>query len=64
MYEVPVIAQDRGGRAGHATVRVHLTDVNDNKPVFKVEEFKANVYSNASYGDLIVMVSNGTLYLT
>lgn len=36
---------------------VNITDVNDNKPIFSLEEFEAEIQEDAVVGDLIVMVS-------
>lgn len=44
-YRLKVRAQDGGAppKAANLTVMVHVMDVNDNKPVFEQEEYKAEV---------------------
>ncbi|KAG8579549.1 hypothetical protein GDO81_010938 [Engystomops pustulosus] len=40
---------------------VNITDVNDNKPIFSLEEYEAEIQEDAVVGDLIVMVSAADL---
>ncbi|XP_069825207.1 protocadherin Fat 2 [Dendropsophus ebraccatus] len=40
---------------------VNITDVNDNKPIFSLEEYEAEIREDAVVGDLIVMVSAADL---
>ncbi|XP_075972507.1 FAT atypical cadherin kugelei isoform X2 [Anticarsia gemmatalis] len=42
-WEVPVTASDGGGLLRHTVVRVRVTDVNDNAPVFPLREYRAAV---------------------
>lgn len=45
---VRVMARDGGGRAGFCTLRVILTDENDNMPCFSAPEYTVSVPANAS----------------
>ncbi|MFT7800284.1 protocadherin Fat 3-like [Arapaima gigas] len=45
-----VMASDRGGRACFCSVRVMLTDENDNSPRFKATEYRASVKSSVNKG--------------
>nr|CAD7395413.1 unnamed protein product [Timema poppensis] len=46
LYEVPVMATDKGGRSGFVMVRVKVLDENDNAPKFLLREYKATIHSN------------------
>ncbi|XP_017011514.2 protein dachsous [Drosophila takahashii] len=48
-YEFPVLATDRGGLSTTAMIKMQLTDVNDNRPVFYPREYNVSLreYSNA-----------------
>lgn len=56
LYEIPVMATDGGGRSGFLTVRVKVTDQNDNGPVFQLREYRANIYYNHSTSVSILKV--------
>ena len=56
VYELPVAAIDGGGRAGFVTVRVKIADDDDNKPLFKMKEYKAQIDADAPYDAQIVKV--------
>ncbi|XP_015437598.1 PREDICTED: protein dachsous [Dufourea novaeangliae] len=45
--EVPVIATDRGGLSTVAIVRVQVTDVNDNRPVFEPQKYNVTLKSDS-----------------
>nr|ALL98470.1 dachsous Ex isoform [Drosophila melanogaster] len=42
-YEFPVLATDRGGLSTTAMIKMQLTDVNDNRPVFYPREYKVSL---------------------
>ncbi|XP_076655070.1 dachsous cadherin-related 1 [Halictus rubicundus] len=45
--EIPVIATDRGGLSTVAIVRVQVTDVNDNSPVFEPQKYNVTLKSDS-----------------
>ncbi|XP_017474518.1 PREDICTED: protein dachsous-like isoform X2 [Rhagoletis zephyria] len=47
-YEFPVIAIDRGGLSTIARVKIQLTDVNDNRPVFYPPAYNVSLRETAS----------------
>jgi protocadherin Fat 1/2/3 len=55
-YEIPVTATDLGGRNGFATLKVKITDVNDNRPRFALKEYRANVRANLTAGSPVLAV--------
>ena len=57
VYELPVAAIDGGGRAGFVTVRVKIADDDDNKPLFKMKEYKAQINADAPFDAQIVKVN-------
>ena len=56
VFHVPVVATDGGGRAGHAVITVNVADQGDNRPQFKLREYKSNVYSNAPRNAFVLQV--------
>ncbi|KAH8413012.1 hypothetical protein KR009_007416 [Drosophila setifemur] len=42
-YEFPVLATDRGGLSTTAMIKMQLTDVNDNRPVFYPREYNVSL---------------------
>ncbi|XP_054003257.1 protein dachsous [Hylaeus anthracinus] len=46
--EIPVIATDRGGLSTVAIVRVQVTDVNDNRPVFEPRKYNVTLKNDSS----------------
>ncbi|XP_064539649.1 protein dachsous [Drosophila montana] len=42
-YEFPVLATDRGGLSTTAMIKLQLTDVNDNRPVFYPREYNVSL---------------------
>lgn len=50
MYEVLVSATDGGGLSDFMTVRVKVTDENDNFPKFLLKEYKVSIHSNLTTG--------------
>lgn len=55
-YSLTVEATDGGGRRAMATLNVHLTDVNDNKPAFEKPEYFAFVTENETTFDSPVTI--------
>ncbi|KAL1139415.1 hypothetical protein AAG570_006399 [Ranatra chinensis] len=49
-YEFPVIATDRGGLSTTAMVKIQLTDVNDNWPVFYPREYNVSLREGGGGG--------------
>ncbi|XP_067622961.1 protein dachsous [Eurosta solidaginis] len=47
-YEFPVIATDRGGLSTIARIKIQLTDINDNHPVFYPREYNVSLRETAS----------------
>ena len=56
MYELPILATDGGGKLDWATVRLMVTDVNDNAPVFQLPEYTTTVYANLSVNYVFLKV--------
>uniref|UniRef100_A0A336LSR0 CSON015170 protein n=1 Tax=Culicoides sonorensis TaxID=179676 RepID=A0A336LSR0_CULSO len=48
-YEFPVIATDRGGLSTTAVVKILLSDVNDNFPIFYPREYNVSLRENDAY---------------
>ncbi|KAI5739538.1 hypothetical protein M8J77_020494 [Diaphorina citri] len=46
VYEIPVIASDSGGRSGFATVRLRISDDNDNAPIFLLPQYRISIPSS------------------
>ncbi|XP_055386024.1 protein dachsous [Condylostylus longicornis] len=42
-YEFPVLATDRGGLSTTAMVKIQLTDINDNRPIFYPREYNVSL---------------------
>ncbi|KAG9491170.1 hypothetical protein GDO78_006506 [Eleutherodactylus coqui] len=53
---IKIMATDGGGRASFCTVKIILTDENDNAPVFIANEYLLSVQSNLSKGAPIIQV--------
>ena len=56
MLEFSVWATDGGHRSDHATVKLRLTDVNDNRPRFQLDQYRATVGPASSAGDVVCKV--------
>ncbi|XP_054721928.1 LOW QUALITY PROTEIN: fat-like cadherin-related tumor suppressor homolog [Uloborus diversus] len=56
LYEVPIAAFDGGGRPGYSTVRISVTNENDNAPQFTVSDYQAYVYENTTVGTTVLQV--------
>ncbi|XP_070426535.1 protocadherin Fat 2 [Equus przewalskii] len=53
---IKVMAQDGGGRVAFCTVKIILTDENDNPPQFKASEYTVSVQSNVSKDSPVIQV--------
>lgn len=42
-YEFPIIATDRGGLSTTAMIKIQVTDVNDNRPIFYPREYNVSL---------------------
>uniref|UniRef100_A0A3B4AML1 Uncharacterized protein n=1 Tax=Periophthalmus magnuspinnatus TaxID=409849 RepID=A0A3B4AML1_9GOBI len=51
-----VMALDGGGRASFCTVRVVLTDENDNAPRFRAVEYRMSIKANVAKGSLVTQI--------
>lgn len=51
-----VMAMDGGGRASFCSVRVMVTDENDNAPLFRAAEYRASIKSNIAIGTLVTQI--------
>lgn len=57
IHQFTVTASDGGGRLGFVTVRVKVTDDNDNSPVFALKEYKATIFGNLTLNAPIIKVT-------
>ncbi|KAG7213360.1 hypothetical protein KM043_002656 [Ampulex compressa] len=56
--EAPVIATDRGGLSTIAIVRVQVTDVNDNRPIFDPQSYNVTLKSDSPmHGPILRLVA-------
>ncbi|EPY88630.1 FAT tumor suppressor 2, partial [Camelus ferus] len=53
---IKVMAQDGGGRVAFCTVKIILTDENDNPPQFKASEYTVSIQSNISKDSPVIQV--------
>uniref|UniRef100_A0A1A9WW10 Cadherin domain-containing protein n=1 Tax=Glossina brevipalpis TaxID=37001 RepID=A0A1A9WW10_9MUSC len=49
-YEFPVIATDRGGLSTTAVLKIHLIDINDNRPIFYPSEYNVTLRESVVTG--------------
>ncbi|XP_061109179.1 protocadherin Fat 4 isoform X2 [Conger conger] len=58
-HELKVIATDGGwiAKTGYATVTIHVTDVNDNPPIFDPEEYFPTIQENVPSGTNLVRMN-------
>ncbi|KAG8191614.1 hypothetical protein JTE90_018546 [Oedothorax gibbosus] len=56
LYEVPIAAFDGGGRPGYSSVRISVTNENDNAPSFTVADYRAYVYETTTVGTTVLQV--------
>lgn len=54
IYELPIVATDKGGKSGFQTLRVKIVDENDNAPVFLLKEYKATIHANLSLNSVFL----------
>ncbi|KAI8034953.1 hypothetical protein M5D96_012300 [Drosophila gunungcola] len=47
-YEFPVLATDRGGLSTTAVIKMQLTDINDNRPVFYPREYNVSLRESSN----------------
>lgn len=59
MYDVKVIARDRGepSLSTKTNIQIRILDENDNSPVFDPRQYSASVAENASIGTMVLKVS-------
>ncbi|XP_054424121.1 protocadherin Fat 2 isoform X1 [Pteronotus mesoamericanus] len=53
---IKVMAQDGGGKVDFCTVKIILTDENDNAPQFKASEYTVSIQSNVSKDSPVIQV--------
>uniref|UniRef100_A0A8C0H1Q3 FAT atypical cadherin 2 n=1 Tax=Chelonoidis abingdonii TaxID=106734 RepID=A0A8C0H1Q3_CHEAB len=53
---IKVMAKDGGGKVAFCTVKIILTDENDNPPQFKASEYILSIQSNVSKGSPVIQV--------
>ncbi|XP_042309716.1 protocadherin Fat 2 [Sceloporus undulatus] len=53
---IKIMAKDGGGKVAFCTVKIILTDENDNPPQFKASEYILSVQSNVSKGSPVIQV--------
>uniref|UniRef100_A0A672QBL2 FAT atypical cadherin 2 n=1 Tax=Sinocyclocheilus grahami TaxID=75366 RepID=A0A672QBL2_SINGR len=53
---IKVMAKDGGGRVGFCTVKIILTDENDNAPQFKASEYQVSIQSTVNKGSPVIQI--------
>ncbi|XP_019361654.1 PREDICTED: protocadherin Fat 2 isoform X1 [Gavialis gangeticus] len=53
---IKIMAKDGGGKVAFCTVKIILTDENDNPPQFKASEYTLSIQSNVSKGSPVIQV--------
>ncbi|KAJ7316376.1 hypothetical protein JRQ81_002538 [Phrynocephalus forsythii] len=53
---IKIMAKDGGGKVAFCTVKIILTDENDNPPLFKASEYILSIQSNVSKGSPVMQV--------
>ncbi|XP_051506561.1 protocadherin Fat 2-like [Myxocyprinus asiaticus] len=53
---IKVMAKDGGGRVGFCTVKIILTDENDNAPQFKASEYQVYIQSTVNKGSPVIQI--------
>lgn len=53
---IKVMAKDGGGRVGFCTVKIILTDENDNIPQFKASEYQISIQSTVNKGSPVIQI--------
>ncbi|XP_001920058.2 protocadherin Fat 2 [Danio rerio] len=53
---IKIMAKDGGGRVGFCTVKIILTDENDNVPQFKASEYDISIQSTVNKGSPVIQI--------
>lgn len=53
---IKVMAKDKGGKVAFCTVKIILTDENDNVPQFKASEYQVSIQSNVNKGSPVIQI--------
>ncbi|XP_058253540.1 protocadherin Fat 2 [Hemibagrus wyckioides] len=53
---IKVMAKDGGGRVGFCTVKIILTDENDNVPQFKASQYQVSIKSTVNKGSPVIQI--------
>uniref|UniRef100_A0A665V628 FAT atypical cadherin 2 n=1 Tax=Echeneis naucrates TaxID=173247 RepID=A0A665V628_ECHNA len=53
---IKVMAKDGGGKVAFCTVKIILTDENDNVPQFKASEYQVSIQSNVNKGSPVIQI--------
>ncbi|KAJ8338471.1 hypothetical protein SKAU_G00374370 [Synaphobranchus kaupii] len=53
---IKVMAKDGGGRVAFCTVKIILTDENDNAPQFKASEYQVSIQSSVNKGSPVIQI--------
>ncbi|XP_076877989.1 protocadherin Fat 2 [Brachyhypopomus gauderio] len=53
---IKVMAKDGGGRVGFCTVKIILTDENDNAPQFKASQYHVSIQSTVNKGSPVIQI--------
>ncbi|KAM3849026.1 protocadherin Fat 2 [Vipera latastei] len=56
IVDIKIMAKDGGGKVAFCTVKIILTDENDNPPQFKASEYLLSIQSNMSKGSPVIQV--------
>ncbi|KAJ8254969.1 hypothetical protein GJAV_G00199440 [Gymnothorax javanicus] len=56
VISIKVMAKDGGGRVGFCTVKIILTDENDNAPQFKASEYQVSIQSSVNKGSPVIQI--------
>ncbi|XP_025023607.1 protocadherin Fat 2 [Python bivittatus] len=56
VIDIKIMAKDGGGKVAFCTVKIILTDENDNPPQFKASEYILSIQSNMSKGSPVIQV--------
>ena len=59
VYDLTLVAADDAGKSGSTRVRVVVTDVNDEDPVFQQPQYTAFIDENSLEGTLVLPFLNG-----
>lgn len=56
VISIKVMAKDGGGKVAFCTVKIILTDENDNVPQFKATEYQVSIQSNVNKGSPVIQI--------